>query len=210
MPDDTNLAATLQRVQVLRAAGHSLRKMADMLQSEGFAPVGRAKKWNYMGVRWCLQQLPEPAAVTPAPPSTAEHAPAPDAKPSLKIEIYGPYTAPDLSLWTFLLNQIGDELTANKEHTLPLPVVYNALKVGKGSPTRRHLWEALQRLASTRVFWDGKLGQRWTSIATHLLTGRVIDDENVLVFEYTSSLVKLLRNRQQRARLYLLLESKKR
>ena len=55
MPDDTKLAATLQRVQVLRAEGHSLRKMADLLHSQGVAPVGRAKKWNYMGVRWCLQ-----------------------------------------------------------------------------------------------------------------------------------------------------------
>ena len=136
--------------------------------------------------------------------------PAEAPQPSLTIEIHGPYTAADLSLWTFLLNQIGDELRAGKEYTLPLPTVFHALEVGKGSPTRRHLWEALQRLASTRIFWDGRLGQRRNSIATPLLSGRVIDDENILVFEYTASLVKLLRNRHQRARLHLLLESKKR
>ena len=202
MDADANLPATLNRIQELRKSRQSLRKMAEILEREGFSPPGRAKKWNHMGVQWCIAQLDPPAKAKQAPDS------APPA--SLKIEVYGPYTASDLSLWTFLLNQVGDELTVNTEHTLPLPVVYHALKVGKGSPTRRHLWEALQRLASTRVFWDGKLGQRWTSIATHLLTGRVINDENVLVFEYTSSLVKLLRTRKQRARLQLLLESKKR
>ena len=202
MVSDAQLPATLDRIQELRRERQSLRKLAEILESEGFPPPGRAKKWNHMGVQWCIAQLDAPA--------TAETSPDTTSHPSLKIEIYGPYTASDLSLWTFLLNQVGDELTATTEHTLPLPVVYNALKVGKGSPTRRHLWETLQRLASTRVFWDGKLGQRWTSIATHLLTARVITDENVLVFEYTSSLVKLLRNRQQHARLQLLLESKKR
>lgn len=202
MDADAQLLATLDRIQALRGKGQSLRKMAEILESEGFPPPGRAKKWNHMGVQWCIAQLDRPAKAK-QPSDKA-------AQPSLKIEIHGPYTAADLSLWTFLLNQIGDELIAGKEYTLPLPTVFHALEVGKGSPTRRHLWEALQRLASTRIFWDGRLGQRRNSIATPLLSGRVIDDENVLVFEYTSSLVKLLRNRQQRARLQLLLESKKR
>ena len=202
MDSDAQLPATLDRIQELRVGGQSLRKMAAILESEGFPPPGRAKKWNHMGVQWCIAQLDRPAKAK-QPPDKA-------AQPSLKIEIHGPYTAADLSLWTFLLNQIGDELTAGKEYTLPLPAVYHALEVGKGSPTRRHLWEALQRLDSTRIFWDGRLGQRRNSIATPLLSGRVIDDENVLVFDYTSSLVKLLRNRHQRARLQLLLESKKR
>lgn len=202
MDADAQLPATLDRIQELRGDRQSLRKMAEILESEGFPPPGRAKKWNHMGVQWCIAQLDRPAKAK-QPPDKA-------AKPSLKIEIHGPYTPPDLSLWTFLLNQIGDELVAGKEYTLPLPAVYHALEVGKGSPTRLALWETLQRLASTRIFWDGRLGQRRNSIATPLLSGRVIDDENILVFAYTPDLVKLLRNRQQHARLHLLLESKKR
>lgn len=202
MDPDAKLQALLTRIQELRETRLSTRKMADTLEREGFEPVGKGKKWSHTVVRWYLAQLDGQAQ--------AEHPPAAAPQPSLKIEIHGPYTAADLSLWTFLLNQIGDELSAGKEYTLPLPAAFHALEVGKGSPTRLHLWEALQRLASTRIFWDGRLGQRRNSIATPLLSGRVIDDENVLVFDYTASLVKLLRNRHQRARLHLLLESKKR
>ena len=206
MKTAAGLTPTLKRIQELRHAGHSLSKIADTLQAEGVKPVGRAKMWHKVMVKRCVDQLDQ---LPPAPAQEVEPEPPP-AKPSLKIEIHGPYTAADLSLWTFLVNQLGDELSAGKEYTLPLPAVFHALEVGKGSPTRHHLWEALQRLGSTRIFWDGRLGQRRNSIATPLLSGRVIDDENVLVFEYTSSLVKLLRNRHQRARLQLLLESKKR
>lgn len=197
---------TLKRIQELRNAGQSLSKIADTLQAEGVKPMGRARVWHKVMVKRCVDQLDQlpPAATQAVEPDT------PLPQPSLKIEIHGPYTAADLSLWTFLLNQIEDELIAGKEYTLPLPTAFHALEVGKGSPTRRHLWEALQRLASTRIFWDGRLGQRRNSIATPLLSGRVIDDENILVFDYTASLVKLLRNRHQRARLHLLLESKKR
>lgn len=202
MESDATLQALLKRIQELREARLSTRKMAETLEREGFEPVGRGKKWSHTVVRWYLGQLDAQAK--------AEHPPDKAAQPSLKIEIHGPYTAADLSLWTFLVNQLGDELRAGKEYTLPLPAVYHALEVGKGSPTRLHLWEALQRLASTRIFWDGRLGQRRNSIATQLLSGRVIDDENTLVFDYTPDLVKLLRNRHQRARLHLLLESKKR
>ena len=191
-------SAALPRIQTLHAAGLSLRQIAAQLQREGI-PTPAGGQWSHKAVARILNRAKTPAAAEPDAP-----------QPSLKIEIHGPYTAPDLSLWTFLLNQIGDELIAGKEYTLPLPAVFHALEVGKGSPTRRHLWEAMQRLASTRIFWDGRLGQRRNSIATQLLSGRVIDDENTLVFDYTPDLVKLLRNRHQRARLQLLLESKKR
>ena len=108
------------------------------------------------------------------------------------------------------MNQAGDELAENKVHTIPLPVVYEALKVGEGSPTRRHLCEALQRLTATRIFWDGKLPPLRNSTSVTLLTGQVVDEEKVLAFHFSPFLVKLLRNRQQKARLQLLLESKKR
>lgn len=191
-------AAALPRIQTLHAAGLSLRQIAAQLQREGI-PTPAGGQWSHKAVARILDRAK-------TPPAAELDAP----EPSLKIEIHGPYTAADLSLWTFLLNQLGDELTAGKEYTLPLPAVLHALAGGKGSPTRRHLCEALQRLASTRIFWDGRLGPRRNSIATHLLSGRVIDDANTLVFAYTPDLVKLLRNRHQRARLQLLLESKKR
>ena len=202
MDSDAQLPATLARIQELRASGQSLRKMAEILEGEGFPAPGRAKKWNHMGVQWCIAQLDAPAK--------AEHAPDPAPQPSLTIEIHGPYTPADRLLWTFLVNRAGDELAENKVHTIPLPVVYDALKVGEGSPTRRHLCEALQRLTATRIFWDGKLPPLRNSTSVSLLTGQVVDEEKVLAFHFSPFLVKLLRNRQQKARLQLLLESKKR
>ena len=202
MNSDAKLSVILKRVQEMRAAGLSTRKMAETLESEGFQPAGRGKKWNHTAVRWYLAQLDAPAK--------AEHAPDPAPHPSLTIEIHGPYTPADRLLWTFLVNQAGDELAENKVHTIPLPVVYEALKVGEGSPTRRHLCEVLQRLTATRIFWDGKLPPLRNSTSVTLLTGQVVDEEKVLAFHFSPFLVKLLRNRQQKARLQLLLESKKR
>ena len=201
MDADAQLPATLDRIQKLRERGQSLRRMAEVLESEGFPPPGRAKKWNHMGVQWCIAQLDRPAK--------AEQPPAEAPQPSLKIEVYGPYTRTDRRLWTFLLKSAERELGERPIHTLPLPVVLAALKTADASPTRRHLWEAVQRLTASRITWDGKVAPRHSSVSTPLLSAHLNREEDVLLFHFCPFLVQLLRNSKESARLQLLIESKK-
>lgn len=55
----------LQRVRELRAQGHSLRKIAAVLQAEGVPLPGRRRTWTHTAVRWCLSQRVD----TPLSPS---------------------------------------------------------------------------------------------------------------------------------------------
>ena len=198
MTSETESPATLKRIQELRKEGHSLRKMADMLQSEGFPPPGRAKKWNHMGVQWCLSQLDRQVTTTPAEPPTP---------PTLKVYVHGPYTTTDRRLWDFLLHTVWAELDKPVDHTLPLERALDAIRAVKGRPNREHLSEALDRLAGTRVKLEGKIDRHQLTVMTPLLAAALTED--TLSFHFPPPLVKLVKNPQQYARLQALLEGKR-
>ena len=206
MPTEKNVAATIKRAGELRAAHLPLRKIAELLEKEGYPPAGNRSKWHHAGVRWCLDRLPDQQ---PPPPATPPPPPEEAGKPSLKIEVHGPYTRTDRLLWAFLLESAEPELGQQDIHTLPLPVVLAALKTANASPTRRHLWEALQRLTASRISWDGKVAPRHSSVSTPLLSAHLNREDDVLLFHFCPFLLQLLRNNKENARLQLLLDSKK-
>ncbi len=229
MDTNTRLLPALQRVQELRAEGKSLRKMVDILQSEGVPlPPGRYKKWNHMGVQWCVNQLdpapapdyppprppappiaavPPPAEVAPAPAaSPAEPSPKPPVPPRLKVKIQGPWIDTDSLLWEFLIHRVWDELTEKTDHTIPLQDVVKGLRL---SPRRRdpeHLWAALDRLASSHVKLEGQLDNQLLFISTPLLSA-VLTEES-LSFQFPTALIKLVKNPQQYIRLKELFAAK--
>ena len=57
MPAKITPAATLARVQELHDAGHSFRKIAEILESEDVPPAGPRSRWHHANVRWCLDEL---------------------------------------------------------------------------------------------------------------------------------------------------------
>ena len=62
---------TLQRIRELQAQGHSLRKIAVFLQSEGIPPPGRRRTWTHTAVRWCLSQRAAASASPSLPAAQA-------------------------------------------------------------------------------------------------------------------------------------------
>ena len=228
METSTQLSPALQRVQELRAEGKSLRKMVDILQSEGVPlPPGRYKKWNHMGVQWCVHQLTRsPAPDNPAPsspvpaiaavPAPAEVDPPPAASPPepppkprhrlLKVKIQGPWIDTDSLLWDFLIHQVWSELTEKPEHTMPIQEALNGLRLTRRRRDREHLSEALDRLAASRVKLEGQLDNQLLSISTPLLSA-ALTAEN-LSFQFPMALIKLVRNPQQYIRLKELLAAK--
>ena len=167
--------------------------------------MGRAKVWHKVMVKRGVDQLHQ----LPPPPAQEGEPDTPPPPPSLKIEVYGPYTRTDRRLWTFLLQTAAQELGKQAIHTLPLPTVLAALKTAHASPTRRHLWEAVQRLTASRIIWDGKVAPRHSSVATPLLSAHLNREDDVLLFHFCPFLLQLLRNNKENARLQLLLDSKK-
>ena len=222
MDTNTRLLPALQRVQELRAEGKSLRKMVDILQSEGVPlPPGRYKKWNHMGVQWCVNQLdpaPAPDSPPPRPPAPAiaavppppEGDPPPVASPSepppdpatprrLKIKIQGPWIDTDSLLWEFLIHKVWDDLTDKTDHTIPLADALRGLRLTQRHRDPEHLWEALDRLVCSHVKLEGQLGSQLLSISTPLLSA-VLTEEN-LSFQFPAALIKLVKNPQQYIRL---------
>ena len=189
MSADKNLLAALDRVQELQAEGHSLRKIAEILDGENLLPPGNRTKWHHAAVRWCLEEIQR------------------RNPPFLKIEVHGPYTAADRRLWGFLLHRAWPELEKKTAHKLPLPTVLDALRAGKGRVERKQLWEALLRLTATYVAWDGKLGQRHRSVCVSLLSATLTED--TLSFHFSPDLLQLLTNHEQYARLQTVLEGRR-
>ena len=206
MTAEKDEAATIQRAGELRAQRLPLRKIAEILEKEGYPPAGNRSKWHHAGVRWCLDRLDGKPPPTPARPPKV---PQEEGEPALHIEVHGRYTRSDRLLWDFLVQRAWPTLANRMTHTLPLPVVYGTLEAAHTPPTRRQLWEALQRLAATRIVWDGKAPPRRNSTVVGLLTGQIIDDKHLLLFHFSPFLVTLLLNHKQNARLRVLLEAKK-
>lgn len=205
MPTRKPSPSTLKRLTELRTAGQSLRKTAETLQEEGFPPPFTWKKWHHSAVRWCLDQDAAPPAAkpaTPAQPSTPAAEP-----PTLTVKVHGPYTPTDRLLWDFLLHAVWAKLDKQADHTLSLERGLDALRAVKGRPNREHLWEALDRLAASRVKLEGTLDRHQLTITTPLLAA--VLTENTVSFHFPPPLVKLVKNPQQYTRLQALLEGKR-
>ena len=229
MDTNTPFIPALQRVQELRAEGKSLRKMVDILQSEGVPlPPGRYKKWNHMGVQWCVQQLTRspapdnPAPSSPAPsiaavPAPAEGEPPPAASPSepapkprrhrpMKVKIQGPWIHTDSLLWEFLIHKVWDELTKKTDHTMPIQEALDGLPLLRRRKDPAHLWEAVDRLAASRFKLEDELGSERLAISTPLLSALLTED--TLSFQFPTTLIKMVKNPQQYIRLKELLAAK--
>ena len=208
IPAEAIPAATLQRIQELRADGLSLRQIASRLQYESTPPPTGRKGWNHMVVNQCLEHLPAASPLPPEPePPDPPPKPEPPAPPTLTIKVTGPYTATDRRLWGFLLHRVWDELNTETTHTLPLPVVLGALRPGKAGPGSKQLEEAVERLAATHVKWVGKLGPRRRAVFAPLLSATVSED--TLSFHFPPDLVALVTIPQQYARLQAQLEGRR-
>lgn len=197
MPTRKPSPSTLKRLTELRAAGQSLRKTAETLHEEGFPPPSTWKKWHHSAVRWCLDQ-------EAGPPPAKPPAPGP---PTLTVKVHGPYTPTDRLLWDFLLHAVWSKLDEETDHTLSLERGLDALRAVKGRPDREHLWEALDRLAASRVKLEGTLDRHQLTITTPLLAA--VLTENTVWFHFPPPLVKLVKNPQQYTRLQALLEGKR-
>lgn len=182
------LAATIKRAGELRDKGLPLRRIAEILEAEGYPPAGNRSKWHHAGVRWCLDRLDREKASTP---------------PTLTVKVHGPYTRTDSLLWDFLLHTVWSTLEKEADHTLPLERGLDALRAVKGRPDREHLWEALDRLVASRVKLEGTLDRHQLTISTPLLAA--VLTENTVSFHFPPPLVKLVKNPQQYTRLQALL-----
>ena len=229
MNTDTPLPAALQRVQELHREGHKQRDIAKILEAEGVPLLpGRSKKWNQPGVRAALQQLeaqapapppplpptspppppsiaavPIPAEVDPSPPEpTPAPKPAPLPPHSLKVKILGPWTRTDSLLWDFLIHKVWEELGQKAAHTLPLQDGLNGLRAARGRSDRAHLWDALDRLAASRVKLEGQLDKQHLAISTPLLSAALT--QKTLAFQFPDALIRLVKNPQQYTRLQAL------
>lgn len=200
MKTDILLSPTLQRIHELREEGKSLRRIADILAAEGVPlPPGRYKKWNQMGVRACLQELE--ARTGPVPPADPPPAPAPQPPPTarLHVKIHGPWIATDYLLWEFLLQKVWADLLTKPEHTIPLKEAVRGLRLTPRRQDQEHLWEALDRLAASRVVWHGQLDEAQLAIVAPLISAWSLGAN--LSFAFPPALVKLLENPEQYVRL---------
>ena len=208
----------LQRVRELQEQGHNQRDIAQILESEGIPAPGRSKTWNQSAVRLFLQRLDEPAptpspAPVPAPsavPPPAEVDPPPAASPSepspkppvtrrLKVKIQGPWIDTDSLLWEFLIHQVWDELTEKTDHTIPLQEALSGLRLSARRRDREHLWEAVDRLASSRVKLEGRRANQLLSISTPLISAVLTD--KTLSFQFPAALIKLVKTPREYIRL---------
>lgn len=201
MKPDPRLSPALQRISELRAAGHSQRAIARILQAEDVPlPPGRAKKWNQPGVQACLQQLEEwEAAPPPPPPSPAT--PSPTA--TMKLQIHGPWLRTDGLLWEFLLHKVWDGLDQKPTHALPIKDALPGLRAAPPPHTRTQLCDALDRLARSVVFAVGSDGPQLLDVTTPLISTACTED--TLHFQFPDALLKLLTLPRQLTRLHELL-----
>ena len=134
MPEKINHAATFTRIAELDKEGLSQRKIAEILEAEGFPQLSNRNKWHHSGVSWCLEQIDRragkskpdlPSSPLPSsavPPKSAplpQHPPPPKPK-SDTIDIHGPYTVEDRRLWELLLRLPGPDLDPTEIHQLPV------------------------------------------------------------------------------------------
>lgn len=213
------LHPALQRIAVLRDAGHSLRAMADILEAEAVPPIGRAKGWNHVRVQAALQQLEaweaEQAAKKPAPPPPPA-APAPQQPPArvgpadtsskMDVTIQGAWLKHDGLLWEFLLHQVWDKLEAERAHTLPLREAVGGLRGRSQRRDRATLCAALDRLARSCVIIQGAGGGRLVNITTALISSATT--EAALHFQFPDPLLKVVKIPQQYVQLQELLAAK--
>ena len=208
MDTRTQLSPTLQRVHELRAEGKSLRKMVDILQSEGVPlPPGRYKKWNHMGVQACLQQLE--ALTSPPRPSITALPAVVDPPPNparLDVKIQGPWLESDSLLWEFLIHQAWDHLTEKTEHTLPLEDILEGPRLTPPPRDREHLWATLDRLTASRVRLESLHNHETLSISTPLLSAALT--ARTLSFQFPAALIKLVKIPREYGRLQELFRAK--
>ena len=117
----------------------------------------------------------------------------------MKVKIQGPWIHTDSLLWEFLIHQVWDELTEKTDHTMPIQEALNALPLLRRRRDPEHLWEALDRLAASRVKLEDELGSQMLAISTPLLS--VILTEENLSFQFPTTLIKMVKNPQQYIRL---------
>ena len=115
------------------------------------------------------------------------------------MKIPGPWIQSDSLLWEFLIHQVWDDLTEKTDHTIPLKEAVKGLRLTPRRRDREHLWEALERLAASRVKLEGQLNNELLSISTPLLSAALT--EEALSFQFPTALIKLVRNPQQYIRL---------
>ena len=214
--------AALPRIWELKAEGRSLREIADQLQQEGVPPPPRGRHWHHKAVDRILARadtrpeeatpppassitaVPAPPPVDPPPaPSPPEPAPLPPPAPRLNVKIQGPWIQSDSLLWEFLIHQVWEELPEKTEgilyHTIPLQAGLKGLRLTPRRRDREHLWEALDRLAASRVTLEGQLNNELLSISTPLLSAWVTEES--LSFQFPAAVIKLVKNPQQYIRL---------
>ena len=227
MKTDSPLSPALQRIRELQEEGHSQRDIVKILQAEGVPlPRGRRQKWNLHGVQAALQQLealapapsppsgprsiaavPAPAEVDPPPPaSPPEPSPKPRRRRPLRVKIQGPWIHTDSLLWEFLIHKVWDQLTEKTDHTMPIQEALNGLPLLRRRKDPAHLWEAVDRLAASRVKLEDELGSEMLAISTPLLSALLT--EETLSFQFPTTLIKMVKNPQQYIRLKELFAAK--
>ena len=196
MKTATLLSPALQRSLELREEGQSQRRIAEILEAEGVPhPPGRGKKWNHTAVGRLFRQFE--AAPTPRP------APQPPPTARLHVKIQGPWMVTDSLLWEFLLHKVWANLLKKSEHTIRLKEAVLGLRLTPRRQDQERLWEALDRLAASRVVWHGQLDDARLSIVAPLISAWSLGAS--LSFAFPPALVKLLENPEQYARLKELL-----
>ena len=87
MPEKINHAATFTRIAELDKEGISQRKIAEILEAEGFPQLSNRNKWHHSGVSWCLEQIDRRAGKSkpdlPSSPLPSSAVP-PNSKPPPK------------------------------------------------------------------------------------------------------------------------------
>lgn len=193
--------APLDRIRALKAEGLSLRQIAEQLQQDGVPPPGRSSRWHHNAVDRLLARAGARPEEAPTPPPSPTPQPSPTAR--LHVKIHGPWIATDSLLWEFLLQKVGADLLTQSEHTIPLTEAVRGLRLPPGRQDQEHLWDALDRLAASRVVWQGQLDDTRLSIVAPLLSAWLIDAR--LSFAFSPALVKLLKDPGQYGRLKELL-----
>ena len=219
MPEKITHAATFARIAELDKEGLSQRKIAEILEAEGFPQLSNRKKWSHSGVSWCLEQIDRragksapdlPSSPLPSsavPPKSAPHPkpplpqppPAPEPK-SDTIDIHGPYTVEDRRLWELLLRLPGPDLDPTEIHQLPVSTVLDTLGLDQDQLT-----PALDRLTCTRMKWVSVRPPGLTVLVP--LLASVTQSGNTLSFYFAPHLMKLLKNGKEFARLQIALEA---
>ena len=148
MPEKIDHRPTFARIEELNAAGNSFRRIAEILEFEGFPPIGRRKEWNHHAVSWCLNERGVRSAKTPASPPVSEpkppSGPPPPLKPPLQpiprprlpppprlnpapksdtIDVHGPYTVEDRRLHSLLLRLATPDLDPGAIHQMSVSSV---------------------------------------------------------------------------------------